>query len=145
MNILSGNKFPTLENGARDLAVQAQIYDDYKDLLGEDGNIPHFPNPSYFLTYCREHWKKMSEKQEKRDEELEQTMLLAAIDTKTKGMEYHQKVKGEFEKLGQTFSTRNELELIVSEVNKKLVETHDAFRAGKTFADLKKELEQLLA
>lgn len=144
LNILGGSKYPTLEDGARYLADEAQIVDDNKDLLGEDEKEPTIPNPSYWLTFFRNNWRKEPRDAENLEQELEEVMKKASVDTKTKGMEYHVKVLGEYEKLNAGFKTKHLLEFIVGEVNKKLNDTHDTFMSGETFGALKPQLKELV-
>ena len=145
LNILGGSRYPTLEAGAGHLANEAQILDDYEDLLGEDQKAPNIPNPSYFLTNCRINWKKKPRDiQGKLEQELIETMKDASIDTKTKAIEFHAKVEGEFEKLNEGFSTKPLIEFIVEEVNKKVNRAHETFVSGKTFETLVPQLKKLV-
>ncbi|HKZ45295.1 MAG TPA: hypothetical protein VJ343_01165 [archaeon] len=147
LNILGGNRYPTLEAGAGYLADEAQILDDYEDLLGEDNKEPIIPNPSYFLTYCRIEWKKKPRNiVNKLEQELVETMKDASIDTKTKAMEFHAKVEGEYEKLNEGFKTKPFIAFIVEEVNKKVSRAHETFATGgdKTFGPLIPQIKKLV-
>jgi len=139
IDILGGSRYPQFERGALSLANGVQIEDDYQELLGEGGHEkPGIPNPSFFLNFCRDRWKKGRG-------DLESIMREAAIDSYRKGEEYHTKVKEESEKLESTFRTQPFFEVTIWYMHKLLVESHNRFLKGKTFSILKPELANLIA
>ena len=139
IDILGGSRYPQFERGALSLANEVQIEDDYQELLGEGGHEkPGIPNPSFFLNFCRDRWKKGRG-------DLESIMREAAIDSYRKGEEYHTKVKEESEKLESTFRTQPFFEVTIWYMHKLLVESHNRFLKGKTFSILKPELANLIA
>jgi hypothetical protein len=138
IDILGGSRYPQFERGSLNLANEVQIEDDYQELLGEGGHEKAgIPNPSFFLNFCRDRWKKGKE-------DLESIMREAAIDSCRKGEEYHIKVKEECEKLELTFRTKPFFDVTIWYMHKLLVESHNRFLKGKTYSILKPQLGKLI-
>ncbi|MEM2851126.1 MAG: hypothetical protein QXW18_04900 [Candidatus Bathyarchaeia archaeon] len=139
IDILGGSRHPQFERGSLYLANEVQIEDDNQELLGEGGHEkPGIPNPSFFLNFCRDRWKRG-------ERDLEDIMRGAAIDSYRKGEEYHAKVKEECEKLGSTFHTKPFFEVTILYMHKLLVESHNRFLKGTTYPILKPQLAKLIA
>lgn len=144
INILGGEKHPEFEPGSLHLANEGQIGDDYEDMM-ENSVPPIVPNPSFFLTYARNFWR---DKQATSDTdiatELDDVIRRAAIESKTKGQIYHQKVVGEYEKLDQSFPTKAVFDSILDYMNKYLVSNYEIFMEGKTFPTIRPQLAKLM-
>lgn len=137
INILGGDKHPEFEPGSLYMANEAQVADDFEDMTNEPVSVPI---PSFFLTYARE----AGREPQPTEDGLNQIIRKAAIESRTKGQIYHQKVVGEFEKLDPSFTTKPVFDSILEYMNEYFVGSYDAFMEGKTFTSISKKLAKLM-
>ena len=127
------------EEGARNFAGELQVVDDIEDLLGDTnlGKDPKIPNPSFFLTYCIDLWKK-----NKRD--MKKIMEEAMKRTWERGNKYHEKVMQYFDKLPKNFPTKPFFQITLWYYNKVLRDKVKKFLEGETLSDVELELSRIL-
>ena len=129
----------TFEEGARYLAGELQIVDDFEDLIGDSNlqKLPEVPKPSFFLTYSVDLWKSG-----KRD--VKTIMNEAAKKTLERGKEYHKYVIDAFNGLPKKFKTKPFFEVTLWYYNKVLNERFKEFLKGKTYSTLTPQLLKIL-
>jgi len=127
------------EEGARNFAGELQVVDDIEDLLGDTnlGKEPTIPNPSYFLTYCKEMWRDGKRNAKKIMEE-------AAKKTLEMGEKYHEGVIKALDNLPKNFSTRPFFEITIWYYNRVLKDKVKEFKKGETYSVIEPKLIELL-
>jgi len=129
----------TFEEGARYLAGELQIVDDFEDLIGDTNlqKLPEVPKPSFFLTYSVDLWKSG-----KRD--VKTIMNEAAKKTLGRGKEYHKHVIDAFNGLPKKFKTKPFFEVTLWYYNKVLNERFKEFLKGRTYSTLRPQFLRMM-
>ena len=129
----------TFEEGARYLAGELQIVDDFEDLIGDTNlqKLPEVPKPSFFLTYSVDLWKSG-----KRD--VKTIMNEAAKKTLERGKEYHKYVIDAFNGLPKKFKTKPFFEVTLWYYNKVLNERFKEFLKGRTYSTLRPQFLRMM-
>jgi hypothetical protein len=129
----------TFEEGARYLAGELQIVDDFEDLIGDTNlqKLPELPNPSFFLTYSIDLWKSGKK-------DLKDIMNEAAKRTFERGKEYHKGVMDAFNKLPKNFKNRPFFEVSLWYYSKVLNERFKELLKGKTYPQIRTQLLNIL-
>jgi len=127
------------EEGARNFAGELQVVDDIEDLLGDTnlGKEPTVPNPSYFLTYCKNMW-------DDGNRNLKKIVGESMKKTLERGEKYHEKVVKALDKLPKKFPTRPFFEMTTWYYHRVLKDKVKEFKKGETYPVIEPKLKELL-